>query len=184
MNENITIDIQSLSKHGININEYLTLFDVANSNNISMIFNYGLSEIESLEKKGLIKISEGRIHLRGNAFELFNKNDDLFEDWLKIYPINVKKKHGGSRALSPASVDTILGKKLKAKWAITFKKDTEKQYQAIAVLRAYIRDLEKSGDLEYAVEAHRWLNEGFHEKYAYLVKEDEEIDIYKNEDYI
>jgi len=47
-----------------------------------------------------------------------------------------------------------------------------------------MKELKKSGDTEYMVEAHRWLNEGFHEKYAYLL-DDSHSDIkYENEDYL
>lgn len=180
----ITIDLKEIEKHGININEYLVLFDVCNDNNISCIFNYGIKELISLEKKGFIKLLTDEINLRGKALKIFHNDENLFEDWLAAYPTNVKKKNGGSRALSPNSANTILGKKLKNKWDLIFKKDKEKQYRAIAVLKAYVKDLDKSGDLEYAVEAARFLNEGFHEKYDYLINNDESDNLYDDEDYM
>ena len=41
-----------------------------------------------------------------------------------------------------------------------------------------------SGDLEYMVEAARWLNEGYHEKYSYLLDNDTGTNKYENEDYM
>ena len=104
--------------------------------------------------------------------------------WLKAYPTSVKKKFGGNRALSPADPDTILGQKLRKKWEQIFKKDVKKQEDAIRVLELEVKDKTKSGDLEYMVEATRWLNEGFHEKYSYLLDQDRGDNMYANEDYM
>ena len=41
----------------------------------------------------------------------------------------------------------------------------------------------KSGELEFMVEATRWLNEGYHEKYSFLLEEDVH-EAYSNEDYM
>ena len=34
------------------------------------------------------------------------------------------------------------------------------------------------------VEATRWLNEGYHEKYSYLIDQDKGDNLYENEDYM
>jgi hypothetical protein len=175
----IKIDLELIKKLGININEYLVLYDIANEMEISAVFDYGMKELVSLEKKALLKLTDGEIYLRGKANGIFSSKEDLFDQWIGLYPTTVKKNGGGSRALSPASSDTILGVKLRKKWDLIFKKDIEKQMFAIKVLVAEVVDKKKSGDLEYMVEAARWLNEGFFEKFAHLVKDDDVA----NEDY-
>lgn len=181
--EEIRIDLKLLSKHELNINEYLILLDIVNDHKISSLFNYGIKELIQLEKKGFIKLTSSEIHLRAKSEELFNTNEDLFLKWLLEYPIKVNKKYGGTRALSPASEETILGKKLKNKWKAVFKGDKEKQEKAIKVLERHVQMLRASGDLEFMPEAHRWLNEGFHEKYEYLLEENESKS-YNEEDFM
>ena len=182
---NISIDFELLKKLKISVNEYLILYDVANDFTISGIFNYNAAELVQLEKKALLKLTEEGIFLRGKATEIFSTKEDYFSQWIDLYPTVVKKNAGGSRALSPASSDTILGSRLRKKWDLVFKKDIEKQLFAIEVLRAEVADKKKSGDLEYMVEAARWLNEGFHEKLAHLVTESKEVDNnYSSEDWL
>ena len=183
MKNDIVIPAHDLMKSDININEYLILFNIANNFVISNMLSYDIHDIVDLENKGFIKVVDNTIHLRSKAMKFFSDEEDLFETWLKTYPVSVKKSNGGKRALSPASPDTMLGKRLKAKWKTVFRKDVEKQKTAIAVLEAQLKDMKKSGDLEYMVEATRWLNEGYHEKYAYLLEEDVDQQ-YENEDYL
>ena len=183
----IIIDLDLLKKIDLNINEYLILYDIANNYSISSIFNYNTTDLLSLQEKAFIKLTENDIYLRAKANSIFSVNEDLFKEWLELYPTNVKKKDGGTRALSPSTVDTILGNKLKTKWNTIFKKDRDKQLFAIKVLRAEIESKRKSGDLEYMVEAYRWLNEGFHEKFSYLVESNEKEEDnkrYESEDWI
>ena len=112
--------------------------------------------------------------MRHKTDDLFSTKEDFFLKWLLSYPIKVNKSHGGTRALSPASDETILGKKLRAKWVKIFKGNPEGEKDAIKVLDAEVLMRKKSGDLEYMVEAARWLNEGYHEKNSYLISEPEE----------
>lgn len=184
--ERIVIDLNMLSKLGINVNEYLVLYDIANELSISTVFNYGVTELVSLEQKGLIKLTNEGIFLRGKGTKIFNTGEDLFEEWLSLYPTYVLSTSGSKRALSPASSDTILGKRLKTKWNNMFKKDADAQKQAIAVLRAMIKSKTKDGSLCYMVEATRFLNEGFHEKEAHLIGENSETnnDKYESEDWL
>ena len=182
--EDITLPIGSIVENGLSINEYLLLYNIANNNIISGLIDSSLESLINLEKKGFIKIIESTIHLREKASLFFVVNDDLFSLWLKTYPTSVKKRYGGQRALSPASTDTILGKRLKKKWESIFKKNIKKQEEAIKVLELEVKDKTKSGDLEFMVEAARWLNEGYHEKYSYLLDEEKASSQYENEDYI
>lgn len=182
--DNITIPVDDVVKNKISINEYLILYNIANGFVITGILETSLQALTGLEQKGFIKVSKEGLFLRDKASIFFKSNDDLFVKWLKAYPTSVKKKFGGNRALSPADPDTILGQKLRKKWEQIFKKDVKKQEDAIRVLELEVKDKTKSGDLEYMVEATRWLNEGFHEKYSYLLDQDRGDNMYANEDYM
>tara|TARA_R110002049_G_scaffold231127_2_gene403425 strand:+ start:20954 stop:21505 length:552 start_codon:yes stop_codon:yes gene_type:complete len=182
--DNITIPVDDIVKNKISINEYLILYNIANGFVITGILETSLQTLTGLESKGFIKMSKEGVFLRDKASIFFAMNDDLFVKWLRTYPTSVKKKFGGNRALSPADENTILGKKLRKKWEMIFKKDTQKQQIAIRVLELEVKDKTRSGDLEYMVEATRWLNEGYHEKYSYLIDQDMGENKYSNEDYL
>jgi len=182
--DNITIPIEIIMKHNISISEYIVLYDVANGHIISGLIDNPMPSLISLEKKGYVRFSEEKIFLRDKSSVFFAVNEDLFLKWLKIYPTTVSRKYGGKRALSPANPDTILGNKLHKKWKTVFKKDVRAQEKAIGVLERQISADTKSGDMEYFVEASRWLNEGYHEKYSYLLDESQATRKYDNEDYM
>jgi len=182
--EDITLPIADIVKNNITINDYLILYNIANGFVISGLLDTSLETLTKLEKKGYIKIAPDGLHLREMSSAFFVVNEDLFSVWLRAYPTSVKKRFGGNRALSPASPNTILGKKLKQKWDRIFKKDIKKQQLAIKVLELEVKDKTRSGDLEYMVEAARWLNEGYHEKYSYLLDEERASSQYDNEDYM
>ncbi len=182
---NITIDFEVLKKFDLNINEYLVLYDIVNEYSISSMLNYGHKDLIELERKAFIKITEDGIHLRAKSEKIFSNKEDYFAEWLKVYPTTVKKKFGGTRTLSPSSLDSILANKLRKKWDQIFKKNINNQLLAIKVLKAEVADKTKSGDLEYMVEATRWLNEGFHEKMEHLLdKMTEASKDYNSEDWL
>lgn len=177
--------MEKLRNLGLSINEYLILYNIVNNHDISIMFDYSIEQLVKLERKGYLKLT-GEIHIRNKTYELFYDADndvDFFEKWLSIYPTNVKTSRGGSRALSPASSNTILGKTLKDKWGRCFKKNVDLQKKAIRVLELEVADKTRSGDLEFMVEATKWLNQGYWEKYEYLIQENEKLSNYENEDY-
>jgi hypothetical protein len=182
--DDITIPVGKIVENKMSINEYLILYNIANGLVITGVLDTSLESLSRLESKGFIKISNDGVFLRDKASVFFAINDDLFIKWLREYPTSVQKSHGGNRALSPASADTILGTKLRKKWDLIFKKNILKQELAIRVLKLEVLDKTKSGDLEYMVEAARWLNDGYHEKYAYLLDQEKSENKYSNEDYM
>lgn len=183
--EDIMIPLEKVVNSGLTINEYLVLYNVATNDSISAYLKDIPMTLCSLESKGFLKLIGGSVHMRERASEFFTIEMDLFDLWVETYPTQVKTKYGRRRALSPKDGSSILGKRLKKKWNQIFKKNTEAQKQAIKVLELQICDMQKSGELEYMVEATRWLNEGYHEKYSYLLDNENEIDnIYGSEDYM
>ena len=182
--DDITIPVEKCMDNGISISEYIVLYNIANNNIIVGLIDKPMASLISLEKKGFVRLSNGSIFLRDKASEFFAVDDDLFLKWLNTYPTTVLRQYGGKRALSPAGADTILGKRLKKKWLSIFKKDVEAQERAIKVLELQVAADTRSGDMEYFVEAARWLNEGYHEKYSYLLDNDTSNNQYENEDYM
>lgn len=183
----ITIPIELLTELGITINEYLILYSLA-CVSLSENFEYTTKQLVELEKKGYIKIMSNGICIRYKLNKLFPSGEDpedidLFEQWIDHYPTKVTKKTGGTRALSPANTDTILGKKLRKKWNLLFKKDIRLQQKAVDVLEAEVNDKRRSGDLEYMVNAERWLNGGYWEVNDHLLGT-EIKDKYDDEDWI
>jgi hypothetical protein len=181
----ILIPMDDLNKKGLSINEYLILYNLVNNQCISLMFDHTDKQIVRLEMKGYVKVLNQEVCIREKTVKMFGTDKDLFLTWLEIYPVRVKKTRSpGSRALSPKDANTMLGKRLRNKWSLIFKKDIKAQEEAIKVLELQLKDMKKSGDLEFMVEAARWLNEGYHEKYAYLLEESLEENVYENEDYM
>lgn len=182
--DDILIPVNKIEKAGLTIDEYLVLYNISTNESISHLINNVMMTLICLEKKGFVKLTDSKIFLRDRSSEFFAVNNDLFDVWISTYPTMVKTKTNRRRALSPSDATSILGKKLKAKWKNIFKNNILKQKKAIKVLEYQISDMQKSGDLEYMVEATRWLNEGYHEKYSYLLEEERIDNIYKNENYL
>jgi hypothetical protein len=181
----IVIPMDILNKYNLTINEYLILYNLVNGESISLIFDQTVDQLVKLESKGFIKLSEGEVFIREKTGKIFSITQDFFLKWLDLYPVKIKKTSSfGTRALSPAGADTIMGKRLRNKWNQVFKKDIKAQETAVKVLELHLKDLKKGGDLEYMVEAHRWLNEGYHEKYSYLLDDGHSDIKYENEDYM
>lgn len=171
--DKISIDFNLLKLNNLTINEYLILYRILfPASEAARMFNYRKSELTELEKKGFIKIlPDTGVSVRAKTRDLFHVKEDYFLKWLLAYPIRVNKSSGGSRVLSPAGDETIAGKQLRKKWDKLFKGDPTAQEQALKVLELEVAMRIKSNDLEYMVEAARWLNGGYHEKYSYLLEE-------------
>jgi hypothetical protein len=183
--DELTLPLDLIRSNKMSVNEYLVLYDIVHGYPIGDLIDNPLPTLVSLEGKGFVKLTNNQVYLREKGSELFNADEDYFAIWLETYPTMVKKHHGGKRALSPSKPNTILGKALRKKWNSVFKKDIKAQEKAILVLQQEVKDKTKNGNLEYMVEARRWLNEGYHEKYSFLV--DDGIvpeNKYSNEDYM
>lgn len=182
--QNITLDLTLISSLGLLINEYLILYNLANNNEIFKLFKYTLEDLIALEAKGFIKLTNNGVIMRAKSDKLFSVvKVDLFNKWLEIYPIKVSNGRGGTRALSPKDENTILGKTLRRKWSSLFKNDVKAQERAILVLELEIAERTRSQDLQFMVEATKWLNQGYFEKYDYLVEEFRERSKYEDEDH-
>ena len=173
--ESVVINFDVLREHKLSINEYLTLYDLVCPDCISFLYRTSSIDMKSLESKGLIKMLPTGTIVREKARKMFRLDEDYFLKWLNTYPIRVIKSRGGSRVLSPASDETIEGRKLRKKWKTLFKGNPDAEEKAIKVLELEVAMRIKSNDLEYMVEASRWLNGGYHEKMEYLLEEKTDV---------
>ena len=173
--DNITIDFSLLKKNKLSISEYLTLYNMICPDCISGMYIDRLEDVDNLQRMGFIKITLKGNVLRAKAKSMFQIKEDHFLVWLNKYPIRVKKSYGGSRSLSPASDETIEGRKLRKKWQQMFAGNPQGELKAIKVLELEVAMRIKSNDLEFMVEATRWLNGGYHEKYEYLIEEKTDV---------
>tara|TARA_R110000868_G_scaffold359380_1_gene621243 strand:- start:9844 stop:10404 length:561 start_codon:yes stop_codon:yes gene_type:complete len=173
--DSLTVEFSLLKKHNISLNEYLALYNLVCPGCIGHIFTHRSSDVAGLEKKGFIKLTSEGIILREKANLMFHVGEDYFLKWLNTYPMKVNKSTGGSRVLSPKSDETTEGRKLRKNWKTRFKGAPEKEILAIKVLEAEVAMRIKANDLEFMVEAARWLNGGYYEKYEYLLEEKTDV---------
>lgn len=163
----ISINIESVLKYKLTINEYIYLRDlyVDNKDKIDELY-FLIDNIneDSLQDRGFVKITEDSIILRQKTIEMFEPLD-LFYKFLSTFPI----KTPSGRYLSPARVDGIAVKKLKKKWESLFKNNNVLEARAIEVLEAELKWRRNSGNLEYINAMEAWLNGGNYEKYEYLL---------------
>lgn len=163
----ISINIESVLKYKLTINEYIYLRDlyVDNKDKIDELYSLidNINE-DSLQDRGFIKITEDSIILRQKTIEMFEPLD-LFYKFLSTFPI----KTPSGRYLSPARVDGIAVKKLKKKWESLFKNNNVLEARAIEVLEAELKWRRNSGNLEYINAMEAWLNGANYEKYEYLL---------------
>tara|TARA_R100000541_G_scaffold31874_2_gene40687 strand:- start:647 stop:1219 length:573 start_codon:yes stop_codon:yes gene_type:complete len=173
--DSVIINFDVLKSNNLSINEYLTLYDLVCPDCITDHYRTSSIDVINLEKKGLIKLTEAGTVIREKARKMFRLDEDYFLKWLTAYPVRVVKSTGGSRVLSPAKADTIEGRKLRKKWQALFVGNPEAEEKAIKVLELEVAMRIKSKDLEYMVEATRWLNGGYHEKMEYLLEEKTDV---------
>ena len=72
----VEIDFDTLRENNLSINEYLALYNVVCGNCVAEFFVAEQSHLDSLEKKGFIKIRGGSTTLRESAKDLFKIKED------------------------------------------------------------------------------------------------------------
>jgi len=166
-------NIDELDEMGLTFTEYLILFSIYNQ----VIYkNIQINEkvYEKLENKGYIEKEGDNYLLLEKGFDFFAPKDDLFEEFITIFPTRVVVPLNGSvRILSPASANTVAGKKLRKKWDTTTKGKIKFQRHVIDCLKAEIENRTATNNLQWMRNAETWLNNGTWEDYAYLLQEPE-----------
>lgn len=166
----IILDSKILIDNDITVSEYLYLKCLYENNLSSDLFTF-IDKIEedSLQERGLIKITENEIVLRSKALEIF-EGKDLFYTFLSTFPI----KTPSGRYLSPLGNTGISVKKIQKKWNTLFKNKPHLQEKALKVLEAELRWRKKTNQLEFIHNIETWLNQSDFEKFSYLLDENED----------
>jgi hypothetical protein len=107
---------------------------------------------------------------KGRAvFETVSNEDDIFDEFLEVFPTRVTDATGLTRTLSPASSSSILGRKMKVKWRTITKNKLEIQKHIIACLQAEVNMRKSTGALYWMRNMEAWLNKGTWQDYEYLL---------------
>lgn len=163
-------NIDDLDEMGLTFTEYLVLFSIYNN---VVYKNIQINEkvYEKLIEKGYIEKGEDSYLLLDKGIDFFSPKNDLFEEFITTFPTRAVDPISGSvRILSPASANTVAGKKLKKKWDTATKGKAKLQRHVIDCLKAEIDNRTKSGSLQWMRNAETWLNNGTWEDYAYLLE--------------
>lgn len=163
-------NIDELDELGLTFTEYLILFSIYNQ---VVYKNIEINEkvYEKLENKSYIgKTEEGTYVLLDKGFDFFVPPENLFSEFIETFPTRVVDPASGSiRILSPASANTVAGKKLKKKWDSISKGKNDFQRHVIDCLKAEIRNRTTTNSLQWMRNAETWLNNGTWEDFAYLL---------------
>lgn len=166
-------NLDELDEKGLTFTEYLILFKLYNYmeyRNISI----NESVYELLSSKGYIKKDNEDVlgwvlTEKGEAF--FDGAPELFDEFIELFPTRVTDNTGVVRVLSPASADTVQGKKLRKKWITITKNNYDKQKHIIDVLRKEVEYRSKTNKLSWMRNAETWLNNGTWEDFEFLLDE-------------
>lgn len=189
--DTIIINVKQINKMNMSLGLYLSLYYLyclkenpkIHAEFIKAHGPVDFPTAKSLEDLKYIKItdgSKGEFEIREPARLLFEGEKDLFYTWILTFPI----KTPSGRYLSPKGHNTVAGKKLRKKWKRLFGNDTMTQQRVINILQAEVDWRKTHGKQEFMHNAETWLNQGDWEKYEDLLKENQQTNLKRNEDFI
>tara|TARA_R110000796_G_scaffold114269_1_gene225950 strand:+ start:5029 stop:5598 length:570 start_codon:yes stop_codon:yes gene_type:complete len=186
------LDIDLIKKNKMSIRTYLDLrflYFCKLEKDEDFVLNYGgvsNADLYMFESIGFIKIVnienyaiQNRYELREPLRDLFEGEKDLFLTWFSHFPL----KTPTGRYLRPKTDETIMGKKLRAKWNKHFKNNTLAAQKAIKVLDAEMTWRRQTGKFEFMNNAETWLNKGNYEMYEELLDSKDSSTAKRREDY-
>lgn len=173
---NVNVNLSKKPKI-INSAEFLILSTIYNSPENRLLIKkfityFAGEDIFNLESLGFVKINSDSISLRKLGLDIFEDGvDDKFIEFISVFPNTVPNGRGGKRPVSPNTVETKEGSKLRKKWNLVTKGNTELQDKVIKCLEAEIEYRTRQGDLQFMNNAETWLNNHNYEKYEFLLEE-------------
>jgi hypothetical protein len=166
----IRIQAKFLINNNLTISEYIYLKNSYEKNSDSEIVDIiDNLDLDSLQLRGFIRITDSEILLRNKTNELF-EGKNLFLKFMNTFPI----KTPSGRYLSPLRMKTTKADVLEKKWKKLFKNNPSLEENALKVLEAELKWRKRNNSLEYIHNMEAWLNQGDYDNYAYLVEEDKE----------
>lgn len=172
----LRITIEELKNKGLSLTQYIFIWGLYNQVKVKYLDmqEEGLSDL--IHRLYITKNGEEYILLE-NSMELFEPTTGLFEEFIKLFPTRVANISGQSRVLSPASIDSIVGKKMKSKFYRITKNNREFQKHVIRCLECELNLRKKEGSLFYMRNVEAWLNKATWEDYEYLLEKPKEENI-------
>lgn len=164
----LKLDYDTLIENNLTLSEYAylqALYEEENDDRIYKVIDR--IEEDSLQERGFVKITEGKVILRKKGIILF-EGDDLFLRFLNSFPI----KTPSGRYLSPLRNKGMSVDRIRKKWDKLFGKHPALQQKALDVLDAELAWRRSTGQMEYINNIETWLNQANYEKYEYLLEQD------------
>lgn len=166
----IRINLDELEKKKLSVAQYLFMWSIYFDTMIRDRENLLPDALADLISRRLIVKKAGEWYLLDTAAKMFESNNELFDEFIKLFPTRVAAPNGAVRVLSPASADTVTGKKIKKKWDTITKGSKDLKEHIMRCLEAEIRMRTNTGSLHYMRNIDTWITNGTWEDYEYLLE--------------
>jgi hypothetical protein len=167
----LRVKIEDLKKIGITLTQYLFLWGLYNNVKVKYLDIQQEAIDKLLEQSYIAKIKDKDEYLlTDKGLLVFEPENGIYEEFVKIFPTRVSNMAGETRVLSPASTDSLVGKKLKRKWYNITKNNTEFERHIIRCLQEELNLRKKEGSLYWTRNMETWLNKATWEDYQYLLE--------------
>jgi hypothetical protein len=167
----LRINLRELEDLELSFTEYLVLWGLHEGVRYGKI-TIDQSIYDNLLAHGHIMIDEdGKYKLLQSGVEIFEPTRSNFSDFISIFPTRVSSPIGEVRVLSPASSNTVVGKRLLKKWLSITHAKPEIETKIIKCLQEEIDLRRKNGTLHFMRNAETWLNKATWEDYEYLLEQ-------------
>jgi len=168
--DTIVIDLKLLKNLDLNVNEYLTLlkmhglgeggpspFPFSSSDRIikRLVEKHWITSTSSEEYTGTAL----ELEFTEKATRLFDQ-EDLFQEFLELFPTRVPNGLGGFRPTSPSSIQAKSAQIAKGLWMKHVGKGVGRQREVIEALRKEVAHRNKDGSLQYMNNMQAWLRQG------------------------
>ena len=163
----VTLDMFEIGKHGLNINEYLTLMKlqhdeegktfpyIPDENSILKLLERRMIEWDVENKKYILDI-EGK--------KVFDPGEDLFEEFFALFP-NAVDTGFGKRAISAKDPNSISGKNTHDIWRRITKNKPNLQGKIIDGLKRELEHKRANNSMAYLQGIDTWLRQATWEKW-------------------
>lgn len=164
----ITIDLKLLKNLDLNVNEYLTLLKmhmIGEEDPVAFPFASSDRVIQSLMDKHWITAFDSEdatgateLEFTDKANRLFDQ-EDLFQEFLELFPTRVPNGVGGFRPVSPSGIQAKSAQIARSLWMKHVGKNLGRQREVIEALRKELAYRNKDGSIQYLNNMQTWLRQ-------------------------
>lgn len=167
----IKINLDELERKGLSLAQYLFMWSLYHDLIVRDRENLSADALADLVSRKLIIRKTGEWWLTESAARLFESSAEMFDEFIEKFPTRATFPNGSVRVLSPASANTVAGKKLKKKWCTIVKGNVDFEQKIIKCLEAEVKLRKREGTLHFMKGIEPWLNNGEWESYEYLLSD-------------